>query len=305
MTDTTASTIDRAPAWGKGASAFLFLIALLVLADLLFWQVAPGINLALFFAAAAIPVVWLRRGALHDRMLLIGCGVFVLSLLPLLEDESLTGFLCALFGISFLALAASRRLPRAYEDLTGVLLRFGTLAPFRLLGDGLGAVTLGSGKGLGSRFLRAAVTWLVPAGFALAFLLLFAQANPLIEGALSLLSVESAFDLLQPGRVVLWGVVAVMAWPLLRPKLLPWPRSKPMQGPVRPRAESLLFGRAAILRSLVLFNALFAVQTVLDIVYLWGGVRLPDGLSACRSTRSPNSGSPPASGWGSSPSGWC
>ena len=50
-------------------------------------------------------------------------------------------------------------------------------------------------------------------------------------------------------------------------------------GPVLPRAESLIFGRAAILRSLVVFNALFAVQTLLDVVYLWGGVRLPDGLS--------------------------
>jgi hypothetical protein len=52
-----------------------------------------------------------------------------------------------------------------------------------------------------------------------------------------------------------------------------------VQGPVLPRAESLIFGRAAILRSLVVFNALFAVQTLLDVVYLWGGVRLPDGLS--------------------------
>src|SRR5690606_37438910 len=86
-------------------------------------------------------------------------------------------------------------------------------------------------------------------------------------------------DLLQPGRIVLGIVIAVMTWPLLRPKLLPWPRAREMQGPYRPRAEGLLFGRAAILRSLLVFNALFAVQTVLDGVYLWGGIRLPDGLS--------------------------
>ncbi len=40
-----------------------------------------------------------------------------------------------------------------------------------------------------------------------------------------------------------------------------------------------MFGRSAILNSLILFNALFAVQTILDLIYLWGGVRLPDGLS--------------------------
>ena len=28
-----------------------------------------------------------------------------------------------------------------------------------------------------------------------------------------------------------------------------------------------------------MFNALFAVQTVLDLTYLWGGVALPDGMT--------------------------
>ena len=32
-------------------------------------------------------------------------------------------------------------------------------------------------------------------------------------------------------------------------------------------------------RSLILFNALFALQTVLDLTYLWGGASLPDGMS--------------------------
>jgi hypothetical protein len=40
-----------------------------------------------------------------------------------------------------------------------------------------------------------------------------------------------------------------------------------------------LFGKAAILRSLILFNVLFAVQTVMDIAYLWGGIALPEGMS--------------------------
>jgi hypothetical protein len=127
--------------------------------------------------------------------------------------------------------------------------------------------------------VRSIITWVVPAGFAVAFLMLFSQANPLSESALKALRVESTLDLLQPGRIAFWIAVAVVAWPLLRPKLLPWPKAKEMQGPVRPRSESLIFGRAAILRSLIVFNALFAVQTVLDIVYLYGGIRLPDGLS--------------------------
>lgn len=38
-------------------------------------------------------------------------------------------------------------------------------------------------------------------------------------------------------------------------------------------------GHASLLRSLLLFNALFGVQTLLDLVYLWGGADLPDHMS--------------------------
>ena len=40
-----------------------------------------------------------------------------------------------------------------------------------------------------------------------------------------------------------------------------------------------LFGAAAMLRSLILFNLLFALQTVLDLTYLWGDRDLPNGMS--------------------------
>ena len=39
------------------------------------------------------------------------------------------------------------------------------------------------------------------------------------------------------------------------------------------------FGVPTILRSLILFNLLFAVQTVLDVTYLWGNATLPADIS--------------------------
>jgi hypothetical protein len=39
------------------------------------------------------------------------------------------------------------------------------------------------------------------------------------------------------------------------------------------------FGVATILRSLILFNLLFAVQTALDTIYLWGNVALPADIT--------------------------
>jgi hypothetical protein len=279
LSDITAANTAKTIYWSRGARAFLALVGLIVLADLLFWQVMPGISVAIFFLAVALPIVWLRRASLGSRTLLLSGGIFLLSLLPLIEALTWLSFLSGLFGTSLLALAASQRLPRLFEDATGILIRFGMLAPFRLVGDSLKFLAIGTGKGVGGRLSRTLLTWIIPTGFALAFLLLFSSANPLIETALSAIRLESAFELLQPWRIVLWGFVAVIVWPLLRPRLLPWPKARQVEGPLRPRAESLVFGRAAILRSLIVFNVLFAVQTVLDVLYLWGGVRLPDGLS--------------------------
>jgi hypothetical protein len=43
--------------------------------------------------------------------------------------------------------------------------------------------------------------------------------------------------------------------------------------------QSVIFGKASILRSLLVFNVIFAVQTALDLAYLWGGVALPEGMT--------------------------
>jgi Domain of unknown function (DUF4173) len=57
--------------------------------------------------------------------------------------------------------------------------------------------------------------------------------------------------------------------------------AEPVAEPVaeQEEQEGPLFGRTAILRSLVLFNALFAVQSALDAAYLWGGLALPAGMT--------------------------
>ena len=85
-------------------------------------------------------------------------------------------------------------------------------------------------------------------------------------------------------RLLFWSVTLCMVWPFIylkwicRPLPALWvSETEPaVDGRTRP---SELFGAAAILRSLLLFNLLFAVQTGLDVVYLWGGVALPDGLT--------------------------
>jgi hypothetical protein len=148
-----------------------------------------------------------------------------------------------------------------------------------LLGDGLALLGEAGEQKLGSRVVRTVLAWLVPVGFAVIFVWLFTAANPVVESWIRAIRLDELIRFLQPARVVLWGFVAVTAWPVLMPRLLRWTGLPQVQAPVLPRAESLVFGEATIRNSLIVFNALFAVQTAMDLMFLWGGVRLPEGMS--------------------------
>jgi hypothetical protein len=82
---------------------------------------------------------------------------------------------------------------------------------------------------------------------------------------------------------VFWVVLLMLAWPVVLPRV----RNKwRIFGPGRSTADfghgplvAALFTPAAILRSLILFNILFGVQTAMDVAYLWGGVALPEGMT--------------------------
>src|SRR5262249_37977955 len=113
----------------------------------------------------------------------------------------------------------------------------------------------------------------------------FASANPLIEKWIELLDPKELSSHIDLSRTLFWAFVLSMVWPFIHVR---WRRRKE-RAPAAPRpvadnAEPAtdfpgLFSADAILRSLILFNLLFAVQTLLDVVYLWGNAKLPNGIS--------------------------
>jgi hypothetical protein len=126
----------------------------------------------------------------------------------------------------------------------------------------------------------------MPLTLGVVFVALFGAANPIIEHWLSLIDLYALLEHIEVARLVFWLLFLAGVWAFLRPRL---PRfasrfrrvlpAVPVARPAKTAAEDILFGKAAILRALVVFNALFALQTVLDATYLWGGVALPDGLT--------------------------
>jgi hypothetical protein len=136
--------------------------------------------------------------------------------------------------------------------------------------------------------LRFLINWAVPVLLSLLFISLFALANPIISKWLGLFgdSIKSLFtdfsEYVSVGRVGLWLSVGFVSWALLRGR---------GRGLVTAhRAEALIFAprryshdashAPLIVRCLLLFNVVFAVQMALDLTtVLSHGATLPTGMT--------------------------
>jgi hypothetical protein len=125
------------------------------------------------------------------------------------------------------------------------------------------------------------MVWAMPLGVGFVFVALLSAANPLIESGLGALNPGPWLAGVTWGRVLFWLFVFSAIWPFVAVRVRAFARpEQDRRGPVAASGLwALLFGQAAVLRALVLFNLLFGVQTVLDLMFLWSGRRLPDGLS--------------------------
>ena len=128
--------------------------------------------------------------------------------------------------------------------------------------------------------MNSLVAWIIPLAACFVFFSLFASANPLIEYRLQQIDLRAIFDNLTPTRIGFWIVLVCAIWPLLLRRA---PQMRLWQSEPRIVADHSdldhLFGVQAVTRSLILFNVLFALQSALDLTYLWGGASLPDGMT--------------------------
>lgn len=262
------------------SQAALVAVALVALADFLFYRQQPGINLPIFMLALAAGTMITRGLRVKFWPALTAGALLVALLLPSIEALTPFSLLAALAGITIFSLTLFGRTPKVLTDLPATLVRFGVLAPVRSGIDAFKFLMVWRVDKMGNRIVRTLLVWIVPTVLAAVFLLLFASANPVIEWVLNLINIDYLLSLLNPGRIIFWGFMISFVWPFLLPRLLRWRKAKVAETVAVPAvAESLIFGQASILRSLIVFNAMFAVQTLLDIAYLWGGVALPDGMT--------------------------
>lgn len=249
------------------------LAALVALADLLIWQVAPGISLVVFFLVVLGVALFLLGKSLTPGRTGLALLVGSVALLPLIEQVQALSVLIAMVGMSVAAVIAAV----GSKGLMAGAMRFWQALPLRGLRDAIGGTrSLARSEYVMPTAQRLALRWALPLGFGLAFLGLLAEANPMLE---AWVNDVTDFTLHGPGlgRVLFWLGMAILIWPLLvlgklkQQLILPFSQRHIGTGP--------LVNADAVARSLILFNALFAVQTLMDITYLWGGAVLPDGMT--------------------------
>lgn len=260
---------------------FAMAAALVALADFLFYEASiPGLSIAIYFAACGLVAVVANPVRARRPLLLTASAAFALGVLAVVEDLSWLSLFLALTAMLLFALTtASGELgawPR--QLLRAFVLPF--VGGFWLAGDFLRARRLALRKRKELWRIASLATWIVPVGLSLVFVSLFASANPLIDAWVRLLDPYVLLDYVSVGRMLFWLLIACFAWPLVHLRR-PRRSAAPARAVIQAGRSDLdtLFGEAALLRSLVLFNALFALQTSLDLVYLWGGLALPDGFT--------------------------
>jgi hypothetical protein len=256
--------------WMKAAAA----AALVILADRLFLFHEVGWTLGGFALAWALLVVATQPAIRRDRRAWVAIATALGLALVQVDHPSLLAWVlfCAALGTAVLLPAAR------FDDVfvwTQRLIRHAVLALFGPVVDLLHLRRL-SRFPVAPRALQLAALLVLPLTGGAVFLTLFAAANPVISETLGRLRLPR-IDFQFLARMVIWGIVFTVVWGAFRPRrsgtreLLALPESR-----VRALPGVTV---ASVTLSLVLFNAMFALQNTLDAVFLWSGAPLPEGVT--------------------------
>lgn len=259
--------------WGKLAAG----AAVVLTGEAIFWQAQWGgsgfglLALALLLAVAAVRVPLWRSGPAR-----IGLGLAALYAAALFHDPGLIAL--ALFLI---ALAVTTLLPQVGRFGDGWqwiqrLFYHGVRSIFAPVIDAFRLLRLKSKRGPSSRGLRKLLPLMIlPVIGSAVFLALFAAANPVIAGWMDAVH-WPAFDVESVAHLLFWGLLFWLAWSFLRPRLLP-----SVSGTFAGRGDLKLpgFSPQSLTLSLIAFNLVFALQTVMDVAYLGGFAPLPQGMT--------------------------
>lgn len=253
-------------------SKLIYCVGLVVLADFLFYRQPVGWTAGLYAALLLAVLVGFNHHLFDSRaskILLFGIINLIVTLIE--AWQSLAVVLISLGMMSLLILQKRQHLPDARLWLADIR-RFmwqGTRQSYR---DFHSLQQIGKNKPRESLNLRYA---LLPIALTLLFVILFAQANPIIAQVLNGVDWELLLRLLSVWRWLFWTFTAGLIWAFLRPR---FPLAQSLKTSTAMNLERWL-NQQTLTFSLLLFNGVFALQNGLDILFLWSGKALPEGVT--------------------------
>lgn len=261
--------------------AIPLLLVLVLLADWLFWEHSPGISVALYALALSAAILAMKPGGATRRDWVIALGFEIICNLPVVEQFQPLSLMFTGIGVIALVVWVSYGRIVEWWQALWAMIRVSTvgatLLPLGVLDEVRGVKTTAGLK----HHLKALV---LPFGVGLVFLFLLTSANPILEQFLDQFARLEFLTAEQVLRVFFWLAVASFIWPYLN-------LNESWLGPVAhtPQFKSFqmpwlasLVSAESVRNSLVLFNILFLVQTVMDIGVLTGGISLPEGMTYAR-----------------------
>lgn len=255
-------------------------IAVLVgLADWLFYRHQVGISLAMFLVALGAGVVATNPSDIGRRQLTGASLILLMGVLPFVIQPSMLAALFGVVAVAYFSITVVDRDSVWTKRLTDSLF---------LLRDVIWRAPADVTTTIRERSIRPRwsllIGWIVPLGLGAIFVLLLSSANPVIESFLPTFDLTRVLAAIDIPRTILWLLFACCVWPFILLRRRASKAKADTAASITPNAPLIalpaaVLNRTVILRSLLLFNALFAVQTVLDLIYLWGGGALPDGIT--------------------------
>lgn len=247
-------------------------IALAILADRLFYFQWIGATLGGFALAWIVAVALTIPAVRHRPSARAAALLATVFALILVDNPGLLAWTLFWVSLSSAAILARARYGDAFRLAQRLLLHIG-VGTIRLVSDVrryLRVRVPGSSFGVA----RLASLLALPVIGGGVFLALFASANPLIGNLVNGVEIGSPIWIVP--HFLFAAIVLFAIWPSLRPHPLVsgMPLGEASLAMVEPRLPP-----ATIILSLITFNAVFALQNVLDILFLWSGARLPGTIT--------------------------
>ena len=256
--------------------ALLAVLLLIALADFLFWQHPIGISLALFSAGLCGAALTNLRPSFTKRDWLVFAAVWSLFALPVLEFVQVISVVILALGHASLLIWSATRSKGSH------LARALMLLPLTFLGfAAVNSINIGIGlvRGKPNVSQSAITAWILPLTVGMVFMTLFIGANPVFqEWVNDLLNLDISPELF--ARVTFWSAAGFLILPFAmfgRFAQQLHPKAGPRRSTVK--REGTLFNARSVQNSLVLFNAMFLLQNVTDLMVLWGNTGLPEGMT--------------------------